>query len=151
MSFTQQVFIRKSTPELRDKLKKLGYRLCSCCDYLDGWLFTIEDNVHRIAEYEKEIFLEDVKFYEKSMIDCGTNEDLFLAIAALRDDSDYMQFFKITDLDTGVQLDLGVRCLRKKAIPSTFCLYKYNEYLIEKLTPQELIEYFGGNINAGSK
>ena len=26
-------------------------------------------------------------------IDCGTNEDLFLAIAALRDDSDYMQWF----------------------------------------------------------
>ena len=26
-------------------------------------------------------------------IDCGTNEELFLAIAALRDDNDYMQFF----------------------------------------------------------
>lgn len=27
------------------------------------------------------------------LIDCGTNEELFLAIAALRDDSNYMQWF----------------------------------------------------------
>lgn len=29
-------------------------------------------------------------------IDCGTNEELFLAIAALRDDTNYMQWFVCT-------------------------------------------------------
>lgn len=30
---------------------------------------------------------------ETDAIDCGTNEDLFLALAALREDNDYMQWF----------------------------------------------------------
>ena len=30
---------------------------------------------------------------ETDSVDCGTNEELFLAIAALRDDSNYMQWF----------------------------------------------------------
>lgn len=37
-------------------------------------------------------------------IDCGTNEELFLAIAALRDDSNYMQWF-ITDSILSVSYD----------------------------------------------
>lgn len=37
-------------------------------------------------------------------IDCGTNEDLFLAIAALRDDSNYMQWF-IADSILSVSYD----------------------------------------------
>ena len=40
----------------------------------------------------------DSKYFDKreDLIDCGTNEDLFKAVAALRDDSDYMQWF-VTD------------------------------------------------------
>lgn len=148
MSFTQQVFIRKNTPELRDKLKKLGYRLCSCCDYLDGWLFTIEDNVHRIAEYEKEIFLEDVKFYEKSMIDCGENKSLFLAIAALRTDSDCRQYFVADfDIDDGDGTDI------KYQAGNLYIYETIKDYILlfHKATVQELIEHFGSNINVGSK
>lgn len=37
-------------------------------------------------------------------VDCGTNEELFLAIAALRDDSNYMQWF-ITDSILSVSYD----------------------------------------------
>lgn len=37
--FTTKCFIRKNTPELRDKLKKLGYRVCICCTFKDNiWL-----------------------------------------------------------------------------------------------------------------
>lgn len=41
---------------------------------------------------------------KKGRIDCGTNEELFLAIAALRDDSNYMQWF-ITDSILSVSYD----------------------------------------------
>ncbi|RHV96972.1 hypothetical protein DXA95_04685 [Odoribacter sp. OF09-27XD] len=94
MSFTQQVFIRKNTPELREKLKVLGHQLCSCCNYHDGWLFTSTScDVHRVDEEEESEFLADTEERTGEIIDCGTNEDLFLAIAALRDDSDNMQWF----------------------------------------------------------
>lgn len=78
MGFTQKAFIRKNTPELRERLAKIGYKIISAsensmlnCD--NGWINGLESI--------------DVFFG----IDCGTNEELFLAIAALRDDSDYMQ------------------------------------------------------------
>ena len=41
---------------------------------------------------------------ETDSVDCGTNEELFLAIAALRDDSNYMQWF-IADSILSVSYD----------------------------------------------
>ena len=34
---------------------------------------------------------------DNSCIDCNDNEDLFLSLSAIRDDSDYMQWFKADD------------------------------------------------------
>ena len=76
-------------------------------------------------------------------IDCGTNIDLFKAIAALRDDSDTMQFFRITDLSTGNIVDKCVRLTYGKRVSKKrFNLNRCHDYLIKKLSPQELIEYF---------
>lgn len=67
------------------------------------------------------------------LIDCGTNEDLFLAIAALRDDTDKNQWFTDGDLwfkcgDETVEYHLNHlnECGRK----------------IHKATVDELIEHF---------
>lgn len=79
-------FIRKNTKYLRDKLEELGYSYngkssnlgeltCLCC-CLSGY-------------YE----CTEIPGRFESPIDCGTNDDLFLAIVALRDDGDYMQWF----------------------------------------------------------
>lgn len=106
--FTQRSLIRKNSKELQDKLHKLGYDICGCCNYDDSmWLNTDGDSVHGIGyNYGKidlngydtvdkrlNLFLENNENSENKAIDCGKNEDLFLAIAALRDDSDYMQWF----------------------------------------------------------
>ncbi len=32
----------------------------------------------------------------ENMFDCSDNEELFLALVALRDDSDYMQYFEVS-------------------------------------------------------
>ena len=69
--------------------------------------------------------------------DCGTNEELFLAIAALRDDTDKYQWF--TDGDK------WILCPKTKF--STFWVYydiDVNADTIHKATVDELIEHFKG-------
>ena len=91
--FTQNCCIKKNTKELRDKLKALGYKLNHgktwgkylVCFKING---TKECRFVATPEYD----LKNMPDF-KNAIDCGTNEEFFLAIAALRDDSDYMQWF----------------------------------------------------------
>ena len=91
MGFTTPCFIRKSTKELTEKVYKLGGRDGRSfwhCGYLTLLLaekqqFTCLDDEHGNA----------AMLIEKGFIDCGTNEELFLAIAALRDDTDKFQWF----------------------------------------------------------
>ena len=88
--FTTPCFIRKNTAELRQKLESLGYK----------------KGAYPLPVGREDVYDRDIHLYENSYhfrnstlygitnnIDCGTNEDLFLALAALRDDSDYMQWF----------------------------------------------------------
>lgn len=88
--FTTPCFIRKNTPELRKKLEELGYKYSTFDDLkLDGiTTFPAKSEYSVWANYHF-----DGKHTLKSYIDCGDNERLFLALAALRDDSDYMQWF----------------------------------------------------------
>lgn len=94
MAFKQPCFIRKNTPELRKKLEELGYTPNSYECFWD------DDNRYLITFISPTGFdgfglciTDCCILYNKSYIDCGDNEDLFLALAALRDDSDYMQWF----------------------------------------------------------
>lgn len=126
MSFTTPCFIRNNTPELRKRLIELGYTvfpnmLQFPCLSTGSGIGLPCDNYNRDGGY-----------------DCGTNEELFLAIAALRDDSDYMQYF--TDgkhwyihvsEDSKDQFDQGSMFLVRM---------KLNGF--HKATIQELIEHF---------
>lgn len=128
MEFTTAAFIRKNTPELRKKLEELGYKRygnpCQITD--DSKLITTIDGEY--VPYN--VSLDD------SFIDCGTNEDLFLALAALRDDIDIHQWF--TDGKEWFQcrfLKVGMHYSDKP------------EILFErwhKATVEELIEHFRG-------
>lgn len=88
MGFTTACFIRKNTPELRKKLEELGYKKY-------GNPFQITDDSKLITTIDGEYVPYNVPL-DDSFIDCGTNEELFLAIAALRDDTNYMQWFVCT-------------------------------------------------------
>lgn len=85
MGFTTPAFILKNTPELRKKLEELGYK-----NY--GNPFQITDDSKLITTIDGEYVPYNVPL-DDSFIDCGTNEELFLAIAALRDDTDENQWF----------------------------------------------------------
>ena len=80
----------------------------------------------------------------KKMIDCGTNEELFLALAALRDDTDINQWFVCNDdYDT---YDLGADSEHKKGEFLFNYLDNINICLDSchwhKATPEELIKHF---------
>ena len=92
MAFKQPCFIRKNTPELRKKLEELGYNRYPL------WMADWSDDDSRYVYLVTDVLYytypqEPTKPKNGEYIDCGTNEDLFLALAALRDDSDYMQWF----------------------------------------------------------
>lgn len=139
--FTQPCFIRKNTPELRKKLEELGYipstmnQLLEKAPTLVAMEFPrgnpIFNAVIYIHEYVK-MFQNEIKF-----IDCGINENLFLAIASLRDDTDYGQWF-IFDAESFLTLKRG----------DWMKFIGYDECVINspmwshKATVQELIEHF---------
>lgn len=85
MGFTTAAFIRRNTPELRKKLEELGYKKY-------GNPFQITDDSKLVTTIDGEYVPYNVPL-DDSFIDCGTNEELFLAIAALRDDTNENQWF----------------------------------------------------------
>lgn len=99
MGFTTAAFIRRNTPELQKKLEELGYK-----NY--GNPFQITDDSKLITTIDGEYVPYNVPL-DDSFIDCRTNEELFLAIAALKDDTDENQWF-VTDSPLSVSYDDAV-------------------------------------------
>lgn len=130
--FTQSVFIKKNTPELRNKMKELGYRIMVSAES--------EDKPYLFTSFGC-LIGKQFEDYPLGIHNCGTNEELFVAIAALRSDTDMDQWFKHN------QLDEFFYCAYDK-----FHLFTFNpldaldhedlsvEY--HKATVFELIEYF---------
>ena len=122
MGFTTPCFIRKNTQELRKKLEELGYKMLSPIEY---------DNLECSDNW-----VNDIKsLNDCNGINCGFNEELFLAIAALRDDTDKCQWF--TDGDK------WILCPKTKS--STYWVYNdidVNTDTIHKATVDELIKHF---------
>lgn len=145
MGFTTPCFIRKNTQELRIGLEELGYNILNFGNTtLDEHNYDGKGS-HKSIEEGKAIITSYGNLYgviynvdtvtKKGRIDCGTNEELFLAIAALRDDTDKYQWF--TDGDK------WILCPKTKF--STYWVYSdidVNTDTIHKATVDELIEHF---------
>ena len=104
MSFIQPCFIRKNTPELRNKLEELGYTNSAWESPHFNYPYLKCFPNRKFGLFKGKGFYITEDDYKcdgkrwtynppKEYIDCGTNEELFLALASLRDDSDYMQWF----------------------------------------------------------
>ncbi|MEI3442177.1 MAG: hypothetical protein V8R19_18895 [Bacteroides uniformis] len=89
MGFTTPCFIRKNKAELRKKLEELGYKNRNL--YFYDCIGVVYDGFDCISQW---MFGSIWDFAD--CIDCGVNEELFLAIASLRDDTNYMQWFVCT-------------------------------------------------------
>ena len=120
--FTQKCFIRKNTPELVKRLEELGYKASFSARNGYGEYLYAFNGIVVGGEYNA--------YDERSgFIDCKESEELFLAISALRDDTDNMQWF--TDGNGYWQ-----QCIGSFKFPS---LAKEK---LHKATVQELIEHF---------
>lgn len=96
--FTTPCFIRKNTPELCKKLERLGYEPSLKVNDDEGLCIATAATIN----FSKYVLIPEELFDSVNphvtwncigRIDCGINEELFLAIAALRDDSDKNQWF----------------------------------------------------------
>lgn len=83
--FKQSCFIYKNTPELRQYLDKIGYKY--------GGKASKFEQPYLYCSLDKYFECNSFPARYHGIIDCAENEDLFLALAALRDDSNYMQWF----------------------------------------------------------
>lgn len=88
--FTTKCFIRKNTPELTDKIHALGDRSGTGFWYLPNTLLIADECYYYCLDDERG---NSQSLINDGYIDCGDNEQLFLALAAMRDDTDNDQLF----------------------------------------------------------
>ena len=142
MGFTTSCFIRENTLELRKRLEALGYKPLLSIE--DGECLSTASNLENYHSIPVALF-DDKDSYRTydcaGRIDCGTNEDLFLALAALRDDTDNGQFFVfeerfVSRINPDVIIEKGtlLKCCMDK--------WRMPYFPFHKATVKELIEHF---------
>lgn len=159
MGFTTPCFIRKNTETLRKKLEELGYEILNSGNTtLDAHNYDGKGS-HKSIEEGKAIITSYGNLYgviynvdtvtKKGRIDCGTNEELFLAIAALRDDTNNNQWF-IAESSLSVSFDDAIGNDHYFVEPKGRFFFWGIEYQnstiisgnFRKATVDELIEHF---------
>ena len=154
MGFIQPCFIRKNTPELRKKLEELGYTngawesphfeypYLSCFPNQKFGLFKGKGFYMTEDDYRC-----DGKHWTynppKEYIDCGTNEKLFLALSALRDDTDVNQWF-IMDIEVYMNISQGEWFLTTDRNKGKHIGTQIDPMYCHKATVEEIIEHFKG-------
>ena len=146
MGFTTPCFIRKNTPELRKKLEKLGYKSRTISNNDKLCLATAANNVYAKYTIITNEMFDSVDPHRTwncaGRIDCGTNEELFLAIAALRDDTDDSQWFVYPPENIWfICDDDDINYARENIKDSVQAAWFHCSH---KATVEELIEHFKG-------
>lgn len=135
MGFTTPCFIRKNTPEIRKKLDKLGYNYNYIADFRHDIIYVDAERNEFFPTFSSNITDDEIA------IDCETNEELFLAISALRDDTDQFQLFTNGNGDWGRWVDDtnhgGLSGMEFYGFPNDLNTKNYH-----KATVNELIEHF---------
>lgn len=149
MVFIQPCFIRKNTPELRKKLEELGVNY-------DGF-YGIENEciVNGYGPYNNTYHTLNLNhlpisisyhtrkygYMEFKYIDCGTNEELFLALATLRDGTDVNQWF-VMDVEEYMDINQGDWFLATDRNKGKHIGTQIDPMYCHKATVEEIIEHF---------
>ena len=129
--FTQPCFIRKNTPELIKKLEELGYFYTY---YHNGNGIYCYNNIAQTFTYNNEIPKECIGIPKD-------NEELFLALAALRDDTDKNQWF-IMDVGAYTNINVGDWFIATDMNGGKHIGAQIEPTYCYKATVEELIEHF---------
>lgn len=142
MNFVQSCFIRKNSAKLRNLLEQLGYRYAgrACANCKLENLYCIDDRYYECTQ-------KPSRYH--SIVDCGENEELFIALASLRKDSDKWQWFWSsgwTNFDGDPLPDKWILCDQETLENFAWVNNSPNSYdrsIWKKATPIELIQRFG--------
>lgn len=142
MGFIQPCFIRKNTPELRQRLVDLGYNRYPI--WMANWkgdndVYLVIDGVF----YKFPSNLLDDK--QGNLIDCGENEEMFLALAALRDDTNENQWFIALDTMYDENYNGEINVYYEKDEWLLWDYYSLMEDMpsdFRKATAEEIVEHF---------
>jgi hypothetical protein len=124
--------IGDNTAENREWLKKIGYEKGDGSKYYPYLLSYKVNAFYDFVSPENEIALHEFARHSKHIV-CINNDKLFQAVTALRDDSDYMQWFT----DGNIWIQSNNKDFRfDTSIPSDIIKS------VNKATIEELIEHF---------
>lgn len=125
--FTTPCFIRKNTTELCGKLKELGYTVLPNIFDLPCLITTSDGLAIPLRSNPND-----------DIYDCGENENLFLALAGMRDDTDEKQYFVYSEsfhvIRAGIYYPKGSLVYIKQGTA--------DHSLMRKATKEEIIEHF---------
>ena len=143
MAFIQPCFIRKNTPELRNKLEELGYepsfsmgkypevyKNIAVCNFFGSKYYGVSDD-----EAARPGDITDA-IKNRGMIDCGTNEELFIALASMTDNEHGLCDYYIVTTDGNPRYTKGSI---HRALPISSVIHPS---CYRKATVEELIEHF---------
>lgn len=140
--FKQSCFIRKNNFQLRLALHNLGYEN-SRNDTVGNCIATTTATQHYNTIPQYYVDSNDPRItWKENRVDCGTNEELFIAIASLRNDSDKNQWFicqeEYISTHTMELVKVGTWQMNTQYDKLTYGL----KHLWRKASVQELIEHF---------
>lgn len=130
--FTQPCFIQKCTPALIEQLVGLGYKIVGKTTLSYG-IFCNNGKI-KICSTNEQPSIKD-----KNFIQCYNNEELFLALAALRDDNDYMQWFVHDEPQQWVNIG---KWINRGDMFIVMTEHNQSDWKCHKATVEEIIEHF---------
>lgn len=130
--FIQNCFIHKNTKELCEKLNEIGYRVLPNLFGMVG-----------LSTMTNGICVPSVSNERDNGYDCGENEHLFLAIAAIRDDTDkYQLFFQNEDIKCKYPIESIHEKFHHICVDTETLEYIDHKDEWHKGTVEELIKHF---------
>lgn len=149
MAFIQSCFIRKNTLELRKKLEELGYT--NTPNGIGEWFIPIEELKYLVTYPVSGCYQGCNGYWYEDDFDCGENEELFLALAALRDDTPINSYYWFNDnlfKCEGLEIDRVLKnntanyLLKCRRVDNSMIISCFKERNVRKATVEEIVEHF---------
>ena len=135
MAFIQPCFIRKNTPELINKLIDLGYvKALFDEEYTKSESYGLIVDQGDIIPLEHGLHEMELMF-TYNFVDCGDNEELFIAIASMTDNEYGLSDYYIVTVDNPRYAKGSIH----RALPISSVIHPS---CYRKATVEEIIEHF---------
>lgn len=130
--FTQAAFIYNTDPEDRKEI----IDFCETIGYRKSKALKAEYGSYIFVDKDKISISNNLGYLKRVLqaINCGTDTAMFRALAALRDDSDYMQWFVMLQNYGNNKIGEWVFCANKNT--------QLFPKIYHKATPAEIVEHF---------